>query len=62
MFLSFVFHSNMAQEEAILNAMCAAETISTVKPAGGLVKAIDHAALQACLKKYGRLEEGAAKL
>jgi D-aminopeptidase len=50
------------QEEAILNAMCAAETISTVKPAGGLVKAIDHAALQACLKKYGRLEEGAAKL
>ena len=50
------------QEEAILNAMCAAEPMSTVKPPGGVVPAIDHAALQACMKKYGRFDEGAAKL
>jgi hypothetical protein len=42
--------------------MCAAETMSTVKPAGSIVPAIDHAVLQACMKKYGRLDEGAAKL
>ena len=50
------------QEEAILNAMCAAESMSTVKPAGAVVPAIDHRALQVCMKKYGRLNESPAKL
>ena len=42
-------------EEAILNAMVAAETMSFIKPAGYEAKAIDHARLQELMKKYGRL-------
>ena len=49
-------------EEAILNAVCAAESMSTVKPAGGTIHALDHAALRDALRKYGRLDEPAGKL
>lgn len=48
-----------AVEEAILNAMCAAEDMSSVKPAGAVIRAIPHDALQACMRNYGRLNEPA---
>ncbi len=42
-------------EEAILNAVIAAETMTFVKPSGYQAKAIDHDRLQTILKKYNRL-------
>jgi D-aminopeptidase len=43
-----------AIEEAILNAMVAAESVPTVKPPGKVLKAIDHAELAAVMRQYGR--------
>lgn len=44
-----------AIDEAVMNAMLAAETMTTVKPAGKTVQAIDHEALLAVMKKYNRM-------
>ena len=44
-----------AVEEAVLNAVCAAEPLSTVKPAGNIVPALDHAALQDVLRRHNML-------
>ncbi|GAB3096636.1 hypothetical protein G8770_16805 [Aestuariicella hydrocarbonica] len=44
-----------AVEEAIINAMMAAETLPVVKPAGYTLPAIDHKDLTALMAKYGRL-------
>ena len=41
-----------AVEEAIINAMVAAETMAVVKPAGYILPAIDHQALAALIKQY----------
>lgn len=43
-------------EEAIINAMLAAETLPLVKPPGYAFKAIDHQRLLGLMRKYGRLE------
>jgi D-aminopeptidase len=43
-----------AIEEAILNAMVAAESVPTIKPPGQVLKAIDHAELVAVMRQYGR--------
>jgi D-aminopeptidase len=43
-------------EEAIINAMVAAETVPMVKPAGHVLRAMDHDRLQALMKKYGRIQ------
>lgn len=43
-----------AIEEAILNAMIAAESVSTVKPAGFTLKAIDHEELLSVMRRYQR--------
>lgn len=43
-----------AVEEAILNAMVAADSTPMIKPAGLEWKAMDHARLKATLTKYGR--------
>lgn len=44
-----------AVEEAIINAMVAAETMAVVKPAGYALPAIDHDKLCAIMAKYNRL-------
>ncbi len=44
-----------AVEEAVINAMIAAETVPTVKPAGHTLDAIDHNALIQVMKQYNRL-------
>ena len=44
-------------EEAIINAMIAAESMTTVKPVGYTLEAIDHARLQSIMRDYGRLNE-----
>jgi len=41
-----------AIEEAIINAMIATESMTTIKPAGYTVEAIDHNKLRAIMKKY----------
>ena len=46
-----------AVEEAIINAMIAAESMTTIKPAGFTVEAIDHNRLRAFMKQYNRLNE-----
>ena len=43
-----------AIEEAILNALIAAESVPTFKPPGEILRAIDHAALAAVMRRYGR--------
>jgi D-aminopeptidase len=43
-----------AIEEAILNALLAAESVPTIKPPGEILRAIDHAALAAVMRRYGR--------
>ena len=45
-----------ATEEAVLNAMIAAEPMTTVKPAGYTLEAIDHDRLKAIMVKYNRLK------
>jgi len=42
-------------EEAVINAMLAAETVPTVKPAGHTLDAIDHDKLIALMKQYHRM-------
>ncbi len=44
-----------AIEESILNALVAAETVPTIKPPGGWLKAIDHQALLAVMNHYGKV-------
>ena len=51
-----------AVEEAILNALCAAEPMSMVKPAAGVIPALDHAALREVLRRHGRLAAPSASL
>ena len=46
-----------AIEEAVVNAMIAAEFMTTVKPAGYTVEAIDHNQLKAIMKRYSRLND-----
>ena len=44
-------------EEAVVNAMIAAESMTTVKPAGYRLEAIDHDRLKQIMKQYNRLKE-----
>ena len=44
-----------AVEEAVINALIAAESMFTVKPPGLICRAIDHGALCAVMRDYGRL-------
>ena len=46
-----------AVEEAVVNAMVAAESMTTVKPAGRTCQAIDHDALREAMRRHGRLKE-----
>lgn len=43
-----------AIEEAILNAMIAAESVPTIKPPGQVLRAINHEELIAVMRKHGR--------
>ncbi|MCZ6828295.1 MAG: P1 family peptidase [Gammaproteobacteria bacterium] len=44
-----------AVEESVLNAMIAAESVATLKPAGHVLEAIDHDELCRVMRQYGRL-------
>jgi D-aminopeptidase len=44
-------------EEAVVNALVAAETMTTVRPKGLTCRAIDHEALCDAMRRYGRLRE-----
>jgi D-aminopeptidase len=44
-------------EEAVINAMIAAENTLSVKPPGKVVRSIDHAELLDVMRRYGRLTE-----
>ena len=46
-----------AIEEAVVNAMIAAESMTTIKPEGYTLKAIDHDRLRKIMKRYSRLYE-----
>ena len=46
-----------AVEEAIINAMIAAESMTTIKPPGHTLEAIDHDRLKQIMKRYNRLSE-----
>jgi D-aminopeptidase len=46
-----------AVEEAVVNAMVAAESMTTVKPTGLMCRAIDHDALRDAMRRHGRLKE-----
>jgi D-aminopeptidase len=46
-----------AVEEAVVNALVAAETMTTVKPDGLTCRAIDHDALCDAMRRHGRLKE-----
>lgn len=48
-----------AIEEAILNAMIAAESMTSLRPAGHTVPAIDHAELRAVMARYNRITKAA---
>jgi len=52
-----VIHAAAVQavEESVLNAMIAAESVATLKPAGHVLKAIDHDDLCRVMREYGRL-------
>jgi D-aminopeptidase len=55
-FLDPVFEATVqAVEEAVVNAMLAAEDMPTVRPTGRVVRAIDAAALCDVMRAYGRL-------
>jgi D-aminopeptidase len=47
-------------EEAVINAMVAAEDTASVKPSGKIVRAIDHAGLLDVMHRYGRRNEPAS--
>ena len=42
-------------EEAVVNALVAAQSVTTVKPAGLTCSAIDHQQLCQMMRRYGRL-------
>lgn len=44
-----------AVEEAVINALVAAQSMTTVKPAGQVCHAIDHQKLQEIMRRFGRL-------
>ena len=44
-----------AIEESVLNALLAAESVPTIKPAGSMLEAIDHGELLALMHRYGRV-------
>jgi len=46
-----------AIEEAVINAMIAAESMTTIKPPGYTVAAIDHTRLKQMMKQFNRLSE-----
>lgn len=46
-----------AVEEAVVNAMVAAGSMTTVKPPGLTCRAIDHDALRDAMRRHGRLKE-----
>ncbi len=48
-----------AVEEAIINAMVAAEDMTTLKPAGQICRAIDHDELVEVMRRHGRLRAAA---
>ncbi len=48
-----------AVEEAVVNALVAAESMTTVKPPGRTCRALDHQALRDLMARHGRLREGA---
>ena len=41
-------------EEAVLNAMIAAEDMTTLRPAGKICRALDHQQLVEIMRRYGR--------
>jgi len=41
-------------EEAVINAMIAAESVPTIKPPDHILEAIDHVQLINLMKQYGR--------
>jgi D-aminopeptidase len=43
-----------AIEESVLNALIAAESVPTIKPAGFVLKAIEHEELLAVMERYGK--------
>lgn len=49
-------------EEAIVNAMIAAESMTTVKPVGYRLEAIDHDRLIQIMRQYNRLRDGKSKI
>ncbi|MEZ5501081.1 MAG: P1 family peptidase [Steroidobacteraceae bacterium] len=51
------FHAAAVQavEEAVVNALVAAESVPTFKPPGHVLSAIDHEALRDVLRRFGRL-------
>ena len=54
--LDTIFEAGVqAIEEAIINAIIAAESMTTVKPPGYTLEAIDHDRLKKILRQYGRL-------
>ena len=56
--LDLVYEATVqAIEEAIINAMIAAESMTTVKPAGLVLEAIDHERLRSIMREYGRLND-----
>ena len=46
-------------EEAVVNALVAAESMTTVKPAGLICRAIDHDELRTIMNRHGRLRANA---
>lgn len=46
-----------AIEEAVINAMIAAAPMTTIKPAGHTLEAIDHGRLKEIMRQYNRLDE-----
>ena len=54
--LDIIFEATaQAIEEAIINAMIAAQSMTTVKPPGYTLEAIDHDRLKQLMRHYGRL-------
>jgi D-aminopeptidase len=50
-----------AIEESVLNALIAAESVPTIKPPGGVLKAIDHGQLLAIMNRYGKVAKTAQR-
>ncbi len=57
-FLDGVYNAAVQSiEEAIINAMVAAESVPTVKPPGRMLEAIDHDTVRSLLRQYNKLVE-----